>query len=66
MQYPDYQNKKLNLCMLSSFKGFHLNIKQAIMWYPDNELRKKLNLCMLLQANKKIKSNRNTKYVLAI
>ena len=24
------------------------------MWYPDNQLRKKLNLCMLLQANKKI------------
>ena len=22
------------------------------MWYPDNQLRKKLNLCMLLQANK--------------
>ena len=24
------------------------------MWYPDNQLRKKLNLCMLLQANKNI------------
>ena len=22
------------------------------MWYPDNQIRKKLNLCMLLQANK--------------
>ena len=22
------------------------------MWYPDNQLRKKLNLCMLLQVNK--------------
>ena len=24
------------------------------MWYPDNQLRKKLNLCKLLQANKNI------------
>ena len=24
------------------------------MWYPDNQLRKKLNLCMILQANKNI------------
>ena len=24
------------------------------MWYPDNQLRKKLNLCMPLQANKNI------------
>ena len=24
------------------------------MWYPDNQLRKKLNLSMLLQANKNI------------
>ena len=54
MWYPDYQNKKLNICMLNSFKGFHLCIKQAIMWYPDNQHRKKLNLCMLLQANKNI------------
>ena len=38
--------------MLNSFKGFHLCIKRAIIWYPDNQLRKKLNLCMLLQANK--------------
>ena len=22
------------------------------MWYPDNQLRKKLNFCMLLRANK--------------
>ena len=40
--------------MLNSFKGFHLRIKQAIMWYPDNKLRNKRNLCMLLQANKNI------------
>ena len=69
MWYPDYQNKKLNLCMLKSFKDFHLCIKQAIIWSPDNQHRKKLNLCMLLQANKKNplgKSNKNTKYVLAI
>ena len=38
--------------MLSSFKGFQLPIKQAIMWYPDVELREKLNSGMLLQANK--------------
>ena len=38
--------------MLNSFKGFHLRIKQAILWYSDNQLRKKLNLSMLLQANK--------------
>ena len=50
--YPDYQNKKLNWCMLISFKGFHLCIKWAIMWYLDNQLRKKLNLRMLLQAIK--------------
>ena len=24
------------------------------MWYPDDRLKKKLNLCMLLQANKNI------------
>ena len=24
------------------------------MWHPDNQLRKKLNFCMLLQANKNI------------
>ena len=36
MWHPDYQNKKLNLCVLSSSKGFHLCIKGAIMWYPDN------------------------------
>ena len=24
------------------------------MWYPDNQLRKKLNLCLLLQVNKNI------------
>ena len=41
MWYPDYQIKKLNLCMLNNFKSFHLYIKQAIMWYPDNQLRKK-------------------------
>ena len=54
MWYPDYQNKKLNLYMLNSFKGFYLCTKWAIMWYPDNKLRKKLDLCMLLEANKKI------------
>ena len=54
MWYPDYQNKKLNLRMLNSFKGFHLCIKYAIMWNSNNQLRKKLNLCMLLQANKNI------------
>ena len=27
--YPDYQNRNLNLCMLNSFKGFHLCIKWA-------------------------------------
>ena len=52
--HTDYQNKKLNWCMLSSFKGFHLCIKWAIIWYPDNQLRKKLNLCMLLEADKNI------------
>ena len=50
--------------MLNSFKGFHVCIKQAII-YPDKQLRKKLNLCMLLQANKQ-ESNKNTKYVLAV
>ena len=54
MWYLDYQNKKLNLCLLISFKGFDLCIKWAIMWYLDNQLRKRLNLGMLLQANKDI------------
>ena len=27
MWYPDYHNRKLNLCMLNSFEGFHLYIK---------------------------------------
>ena len=40
--------------MLNSFKGFHLFIKQAIMQYPDDQLRKKLNFYMPLQANKNI------------
>ena len=61
MWYPDYQNKKLNLYMLNSFKGIHLCIKQAIMWYPDNQLRKKLSLEHPLQ-----ESIKSTKYVLAI
>ena len=55
--------------MLNSFNDFYLCIKSAIMWYPDNELKKKFNLCMLLQANKNIfckESNKSTKYVLAI
>ena len=51
MWYPDYQNKKLNLCMLNSFKGFYFCFERAIMWYSDNQLRKKLNLRMLLKAN---------------
>ena len=38
--------------MLNSFKGFHLWIKKAIMWYPGNQLRKILTLCMLLAASK--------------
>ena len=40
--------------MVDSCKGFNLCIKQAIMWYFDNQLRKKLNLCMLLEANENI------------
>ena len=46
---------KNSFCACSiSFKGFHLCIKRAIMWYSDNELRKKFNLWMLLQPNKNI------------
>ena len=54
--------------MLNSLKGFHLCIKQAIKWYTDNQLRKKLNLCMLVQVNKTSleESNKNKKYILAI
>ena len=48
MWYPGYQNKKLNLCMLNNFEGFHLCIKWAIMSYPDNQVRNKLYLCMPL------------------
>ena len=69
MWYPDHQNKKLNLCILNSSKGFYLCIKWAIMWYLDNQLRKKVNLYMLLQANEKNplqESNKNTKYALTI
>ena len=36
--------KNLNLCMLN----------RAIMWYPDNQLRIKLNLCIVLKENKNI------------
>ena len=56
MWYSDYQNKNLNFCTLNSFKGFHLCIKLVIMQYLDNQVRKKLNLSMLLQANKNILS----------
>ena len=34
------------------------------MWYPDNQLREKLNLCILLQANENIFAR--IKYVLEI
>ena len=37
--------------MLNSFKGFNY---WAIMWYPDDQIRNKLDLCMLLEANKNI------------
>ena len=68
MWYADYQNKKLNMCMLNSFRGFHLCIKYAIMWYPDNQLKKKLNLCMYCKQIKTSlhKSNKNTKYALSM
>ena len=58
MWWPDYQNKKLNFYMFNSFKGFHLFIKQAIMWDPDNQLMRKRNFYMLLQANKSIPCNK--------
>ena len=45
--------------MLNSFKDFLLCIKYAMMWYPDNQLRKKMILCMLLQANKNIFARTN-------
>ena len=45
MWYPDYQNKKLNLCILNSFKGFHLCIKWAITCYPDNQHKKNSCAC---------------------
>ena len=48
------KKNQLNLCMLISFKVFCLCIKWVILWYLDNRLRKKLNLCMLLQASKNI------------
>ena len=66
MWYPDYQNNKLNLCMLNSFKGFHLCIKQAIMWCPDNQQRKKTQFVHATAGKQKHpleKSNKNTKHV---
>ena len=53
---PWLLQKTLNLGMLSSCKAFYLwMIKWAIMWYRNNQLRQKLNLCiLLLQANKNI------------
>ena len=50
MWYPNYQNKTFNLCMLNSFKGFHLCIKWTIILWLDNQLSKNINWCMLLQA----------------
>ena len=50
MWYLYYQNEKIYLCVLNSFKGFHLSIKKAIMWYPDNQLFHPLQ-----------ESNKNTK-----
>ena len=55
--------------MLSSCKGFHLCIKQAIMWYPDNQLRKKnqfMHATVSKQKHPLQESKKNTKYVLAI
>ena len=57
------------MCMLDSFKGFHLCIKQAIMWCPDNQHRKKTQFVHATASKQKHpleKSNKNTKHVLAI
>ena len=67
MWYPDYQNKKLNLCILKSLKCFHLCIKWAIMWYLDN--LKKTQFVHVTASKQKYplqEPNKNTKYVLAI
>ena len=39
MWYPDYQNEKLNLCMLSSFEGFHLCIKKHCFQEPNKNTK---------------------------
>ena len=55
--------------MLSSFKDFHLCITYSIMWYPDNQLRKKSQFVHTTTRKQKPplqESNKNTKYVLAI
>ena len=53
--------------MLNSFKGFHLCIKQAIMWCPDNQQRKKTQFVHATAGKQKhpleIRSNKNTKHV---
>ena len=36
------------------------------MWYPDNQLKKKLNLCMLLPANKNIFARIKKEYKICI
>ena len=69
MWYTDYQNKTLNLCMLNSFKGFHLRIKKAILWYLENQLMKKTRFAHVTASKQKHplqESHKNTKYVLVI
>ena len=53
MLYTDYQNKNLNLYMLSRFTGFHL-CKMSYYVVLCYQLRKKINLYMLLETNNNI------------
>ena len=40
MWYPDYQNKKLDLCMLKSFKGFIYASNKPLCGTPKINLGK--------------------------
>ena len=62
---PDYQNQKFNLCMLNSFKGFHLCIKPLCGTLIINLGKKWICVYYCKQIKTSLQEpNKNTKYVL--
>ena len=69
MWHPNYQNKKLNLCMLDSFKGFIYASNKSSCGALIINIGKKTQFVHATASKQKHpleKSNKNTKHVLAI